>query len=331
MDANGSLWKICSFYERTFQLPLGFPSRAYYVNYILTCVVNVVLTLSTISLNTVTILAYWRSEQLRRKTSYFLIMLLSFVDLATGTLGNSSFVILSVKVLTHDPDCRYFIFLENISLSLAAMSFMTLLLLNIERYFCIVYPIFHRKNVTKRKLFIVALILWSLGLASTLLRLFLNKIGRTLTTIVIVVTFVLFIYIYATIYRNSRKVARFPKREKTENDGKQLQDLKVAKSCAIVVGCTFLCTIPFAVTNTLAPFTFLTYSLAYWSCTLGLSSSTLNSLIFFWRNPALRKEAKLLLRGVCPRRCRQDVTVMSVTVQPSIAVTSHENEHVRLD
>ena len=317
MDANGSLWKICNFYQRTFQLPLGFPSKAYYNNYIITCFVNVVLTLSTISLNTVTILAYWRSEQLRRKTSYFLIMLLSIVDLATGLLGNSSFVLLSVKVLMHDPDCRYYIFLENISLSLAAMSLMTLLLLNIERYLCIVHPILHRKKVTKRKLFIIALSLWSCGIASTLLRLFVNKVGRTLTTVVIVVTFAMFIYINITIFRASRKVARFPRQEKVESEGRQSQDFKVAKSCAIVVGCTFLCTIPFAVTNTLAPFTFLTYSLAYWSCTLGLSSSTFNSLIFFWRNPALRKEAKRLFGVVYPRK-RQNIIPLSVTVQPSI-------------
>ncbi len=312
MDANSSLWKICSFHQRIFQLPLGFPSKAYYINYVMTCVVNIILTLSTISLNTVTILAYWRSKQLRRKTPYFLIMLLSFVDLATGLLGNSSFVLLSVKVLMHDPDCRVYIFLENISLSLAAMSFMTLLLLNVERYLCIVYPLFHRKKVTKFKLFIVALALWNFGIASTLLRLFLNKIGRILISIVILVTFTMFIYIYSTIFLTSRKIGRISERNKIDNKANHLQDLKVAKSCAIVVGCTFLCVIPFAVTNSLAPFTFLTYSLAYWSCTLGLASSTLNSLIFFWRNPALRTEAKLLFAAVYSGES-QNVTVSEAT------------------
>ena len=304
MDANESLWKICIFYGREIQLPLAFPSKAYYINYVITCIVNIILTFSTTLLNTVTILAYWKSEQLKRKTSYFLIMLLSCVDLTTGLLGNSSFVLLSVKVLMHNPNCKIYIFLENISLSLAAISFMTLLLLNIERYLCIVHPFFHRNKITKLKLFIGAVVLWCCGIASTLLRLFVSTIGRILTTLVILVTFTAFVYIYATIFRISRKRRKISKRDDLDNNP-NLQDLKVAKSCAAVVGCTFLCVIPFAVVNSLAPFTFLTYSLAYWSSTLGLSSSTLNSLIFFWRNSILRAEANKLLRNVFHRKGRR--------------------------
>lgn len=304
MDPNESLWKICKFYGREIQLPLAFPSKAYYINYVITCIVNIILTFSTTSLNTVTVLAYWKSEQLKRKTSYFLIMLLSCVDLTTGLLGNSSFVLLSVKVLMHNPDCKIYIFLENISLSSAAISFMTLLLLNIERYLCIVHPFFHRNKITKLKLFIGAVVLWCCGIASTLLRLFVSTIGRVLTTLVILVTFIAFVYIYATIFRISRKRRKVSKRDGLDNNA-NLQDLKVAKSCATVVGCTFLCVIPFAVINSLAPFTFLTYSLAYWSCTLGLSSSTLNSLIFFWRNSILRTEANKLLRNVFHRKGRR--------------------------
>lgn len=303
MDVNESLWEICKFYGREIQLPLGFPSKAYHINYVITCVVNIILTFSTTSLNAVTVLAYWKSEQLQRKTSYFLIMLLSCVDLTTGLLGNSSFVLLSVKVLMHNPDCKIYIFLENISLSLAAISFMTLLLLNIERYLCIVHPFFHRNKITKLRIFIGAVVLWCCGISSTLLRLFVSKIGRILTSLVILVTFIAFVYIYVTIFRISRQRRRNSKRDGLDKNA-NLQDLKVAKSCATVVGCTFLCVIPFAVINSLAPFTFLTYSLAYWSCTLGLASSTLNSLIFFWRNSALRTEAKSLLRNVFYRKGR---------------------------
>ena len=298
MDVNSSIWLICEFHERKIQLPARFPSQSYYISYVTLCTVNILLTVSTITLNSVTILAYWRSKQLRKKSSYFLIMLLSFVDLTTGILGESCFVFLMIKILQYDPDCLIFIFLESISLSLVGMSFMTLFLLNIERYLCIVHPFYHRKKVTKLRLFIIALILWSCALTSTLMRLFLNKIGRMLTSGFILVTFIAFIYIYGTIFYITRK-ARLSSRGETNNGEKasNSQDLKVAKSCAIVVGCTFLCVIPFAVTNSLAPFTFLTLSLTYWSCTLGLSSSTLNSLIFFWRNPALRLEGKKIICG----------------------------------
>ena len=74
---------------------------------------------------------------------------------------------------------------------------------------------------------------------------------------------------------------------------KNLQNMKMTKSCAIVVGLSFVCELPLAFTHSL-PINNLLTLVSLWSVTLTLSSSSLNSLVFFWKNPVLRKEARKL-------------------------------------
>ena len=63
--------------------------KGYYINHVICFEFNILIMVSSTVLNTTTVLAYWKSSQLRKKTSYFLIMLLSFSDLGT-VLGCSS-------------------------------------------------------------------------------------------------------------------------------------------------------------------------------------------------------------------------------------------------
>ena len=79
VDGNKS-WRICHFHTDEIRVITGFPSNVYYTNEI-ALIFNILLTILTIFLNSVTILAFMRSTQLKRKKSYFLIMLLSVNDL----------------------------------------------------------------------------------------------------------------------------------------------------------------------------------------------------------------------------------------------------------
>jgi hypothetical protein len=71
----------------------------------------------------------------------------------------------------------------------------------------------------------------------------------------------------------------------------------MAKSCAIVVACTVICFLPFAVMRSLERSIFVTMFMEVWSKTLTLIASSLNSIVFFWRNPILRNEAKAVLKN----------------------------------
>ena len=76
---------------------------------------------------------------------------------------------------------------------------------------------------------------------------------------------------------------------------KQIHMIKMAKSCAIAVGLTLCCNVPFTITYSQPANDTLLLSVL-WSVTISLSASSLNSLVFFWNNPILRAEAKKSLK-----------------------------------
>lgn len=133
------------------------------------------------------------------------------------------------------------------------------------------------------------------------------------TTISIVLVFIAFVtlYIYVSIciaIRRRPRVAETREREGrgTEarvsvgrtNQTKESQNIKMAKSCGCVVAIAFICNVPFAFTHSLPTSNTISTIFALWSITLALSASSLNSLVFFWKNPILRKEAKNIFQGI---------------------------------
>lgn len=294
MSAQNLSWRVCVFlHEKTYH-PVGLSSKALYINYIVACVVNIIIFISTILLNVMTIVAYWNSTQLKRRTSYFLVMLLSFVDLANGLFGQSSFVLMLIKTLIGGPhECGVYTTATLTSCSFASLAIATLFLLNFERYVNIVHPFFTRSKVTKSKLLIAASILWGFGLAISIPTRFSNIING-ITLLVVVLSSV---YFYVRIFIASRRASLEASRGSRTSGSQQLQDIKLAKSCAIVVSCTFLCLTPFAVVNIVMVQrrSYIMFIALNWAATAGFASATLNSIIFFWRNPMLRKEAKKII------------------------------------
>ena len=133
--------KTCVFYDTEFKRMTRFPSKIYFVNVIVSCVANILLALSTISLNALTLMACWKSKKLREKKSYFLIALLSLNDLTFGLLGSPGVIALMVKTLLKTEECISYFVVKLIASCLLAMSFATLFLLNLERYLCIAHPL----------------------------------------------------------------------------------------------------------------------------------------------------------------------------------------------
>ena len=301
------VWEICYFYMEEIRMIAGFPSKVYYINLIAVLIFNIFLTVSTIFLNSVTILAYMKSAFLKSKKSYFLIMLLSVNDLLVGLFGNGSFVTVLVTILIGYRQCEIYIVLEFTAFCLTAMSITTLLGLNIERYLSILHPFYHHTKMTKSKLLKMVVSFWLLAITLRSFYVVFGNISNTLFSFVLAFIAVFTMYIYASIYIASRRRTRVPDMQTTEvrgtevrgsegrtNQAYQMQNIKMAKSCAIVVGLTFICNIPYAVANSL-PTSDILSLWALWSITIAFGSSSLNSLVFFWNNPVLRREAKINL------------------------------------
>ena len=301
----------CNLFAEETDIVLGLPSEFYRTNYVIVLILNIVLTMFTISLNAVTIVTYTKSAQLKRKTPYFLIMLLSVNDLLVGLLGNTSFILVLIAIITGRTTCRVFVVFELAGFCVSSMSFCTLFQLNIERYLSIVHPLFHLTKVTKSKLLNMYITVWVFIIAFRLSFLAFGNVMNYVTSVSIAFTAGSTLYFYTVMLL---KVRRRQRVAETRDAGKRntaarviqvrrtsqmnvSQNTKMAKSCGIVVATTYICFIPYAITCSV-PKNNVVALLSIWSITLSFSSSSLNSLIFFWNNPILRKEAKQLLQNL---------------------------------
>ena len=123
----------------------------YFINLIFIFAVNIFFFFSGICLNSLVILSFWRSVNLRKKLCYFLIMVLSCCDLLTVLTNNPLLAFISMSWLTGklDGNARWphtSIRLTNVFLG---FSYFALLVMNFDRYLATFYPIFHRTSVTK--------------------------------------------------------------------------------------------------------------------------------------------------------------------------------------
>ena len=291
--------KLCSFGKVEMRILISFPSQAYYVNFAMGCAVNILLTISTTFLNSLTVIAYWKSPQLRRKSSYFLIMLLSANDLLVGILGNAMYALTLVLTLNGKSRCILYILVDLLAFPTAAISFMTLFTLNVERYLSIVYPIYHRTKVTKSKLLRCTVILWLVSIGLTVAYPTLGEATTKLTSFIMYSIILATCYIYISIFITARRTVRVSPGEIRRNRTQQSQNnqnMNLAKSCAIVVVCTVICYLPFALVRSEQQEDFQTLVFAMWSVTFALAASSVNNIVFFLSNPVFRNEVKKIFR-----------------------------------
>ena len=287
----------CSIYKAKFAFIASFPPKEYYINYVILCVVNFLLAFSSTFLNSITVLAYWRSSLLKKKKSYFVIMLLSVSDLAVGLLSNSTFVVLMMCHLLGFGSCSFTAACVTVTYTFPCMSLATLIILNIERYLGIVHPIFHRNKTKKSTYLTAAVILWFVSTMFISI-LFINEhVARVLLSSTIGLILIILVFIYVSIFLVGRRVhsaIRSPTDE-TTNRKETLRKIALGKSCLIVVCCTLLCSLPVALSNSLHKRTPNGNAFVMWGHTLLFSASTFNSVIFFWRNKLLRNEARKIV------------------------------------
>ena len=296
MNISGKFWCSCPLHNAQYVMLSNIPTQMYYINVIVGLTCNVLLIISGIILNSATILAYWKSAPLRKKMSYFLIMLLSLSDLTVAVVGHLVFVLSLAFTLLANPNCTIRSLHEILTFATVAMSLGTLLALNIERYFCIVHPFFHCTKMTKLRLLGLAAVFWLYACLLTLSYPILgNRVAGLMTSCtmftIIVVTVCIYISICCAVCRPASNPSQV-----NSNTIKISQNLRTAKSCAIVVACTVICFLPYAIVRSLKRSAFKTMFMDMWAKTLTLLSSSLNSLVLFWRNPILRKEAKAVLK-----------------------------------
>ena len=295
-------------YVQFFRRSRSIMELSYFINLIFISALNVLFFFSGICLNSVVILSFWRSVQLRKKLCYFMIMVLSCCDLVVVSTNNPMTTFLAMLWLkgTAYP-YRWLDIPLNIASTSIGLSLLALLVMNFDRYLATYYPIFHRTSVTKGKLLTLLAIL-SIGEVTLLLISHVNVISYQvglLISVVILASSMLFMNY--KLFRIARKNRR---KKETSPEIKKTFSLKNISSCLLSVACLVVLSIPvfvyigLTITSKETVFGFdELYLLGLWAKTVASFNATFNCLIFYWKNAILRSEGMKLIKGI--KICRR--------------------------
>ena len=128
-----------------------------FVNLTFIFVINILFFFSGICLNSLVIVSFWRSVQLRKKLCYFTIIIWSCCDLLVVLTNHPSTALVTILWLTKNINVypSLLLILQGVLDVFFGFSLLALLVMNIDRYLATHYPIFHRISVTKGKLLIL--------------------------------------------------------------------------------------------------------------------------------------------------------------------------------
>ena len=264
-----------------------------YIHLIILSVVNVFFMLTGITLNSLVLLSFWKTHQLRKKLCHYTIMLLSYFDLLAAMTNHSIQTAYSAVWLIENYQLlsKLKIYLD-ISKFFLGCSLLSLLVMSLERYLSIAHPVFHRVSVSKRKLvvfLVVAIFLYFiLALISSNNLAISGQIGAASFFSIITPPFLFFNYKLFKMSRKFRKNASTPKVEISKK-------LKSISSCLLAVACYVILVIPtiiFIVLSVSTKATSTNVRISWlWTKTIISMNSTFNCLIFFWKNNILCTEA----------------------------------------
>ena len=302
--------KICHFGGTHFTFT-QFPSNKYIINQTTYCIVNGFFAILTISLNSISVLTISRNSQLKAKLCYFLILIQSTVDMAVGLISYPLFILARASELFGLGNCIIFWISDELSYLMVALSFITLCSISFERYMSILHPIAHRSYLS-RKIILIWISCSAVFIIMTgpVFRFISENIQTLILSATTAMLLILSTFAYTRIYLavknmkfpGSRVVSDIGAEQSSFDLEKKKQSLRegnFAKSCALVVAISYLCYIPTVFSHNYFHDDPVNYRVAFsWSMSFSALNSSINSVIFFWKRPLLRREALKILRKI---------------------------------
>ena len=272
------------------------------------CFLNIIFFFSGVVFNTLVIMTILKSTQLRKKLCHFMIMVLSCCDLLTTLIYSSRFFLYFIIRLKENNDLyeKLTIYSNFTNLS-AGLSLLTLMVMCIERYLGVYYPIVHKTSVTRRRLLTLLAIFTILPttliiLVSTNDKVFSPAVALSVFMMMFLPPFIFFNY---KLFKISKKLRR---QNATSPELRRRISLKNISTCLLAVASYLICSI--SVSSYIA-FRLLEETMTdkvivseMWSTTAYVINCSFNSLIFFWKNKVLRDEGKKIINQIKDRVLR---------------------------
>ena len=268
-----------------------------YIQLIFLCVVNIIFIFSGIVLSTLVIVSFWKSSQLRKKLCHFMIVVLSCFDLVTVVTIYPGILLYLITWLKEDydllPKIKIYLLFTSVFI---AFSFLVLLVMNIERYLGVCYPIFHCTSITKPRILTPLAIPIPTAAMHMIYRNSLVISTAVFLTIFAVLVFPPFMFVNFKLFTIVQKLYR--ERIVSPKERKAINFKNIFTGLWAVVFLTLL-SVP---NGFYFGFNFVEKSaniirLSYiWAFTCNTMNYTLNSLIFFWKNKILRTEGIKILK-----------------------------------
>ena len=276
----------------------------YFINLIFIFVLNVFFLFSGVCLNSVVIISFWRSVQLRKKLCHFMIRVLSCCDLLAVLTNNPWIAVGALLLMTGklDVNATWPLLVGNVTIIFQSFSVLVLLVMSFDRYLATSFPLFHRTSVTKGRLLTFLATLMMFEVCSALLSLNDHVISFQVHLIIFLVLVsppMLFLnYKLLVVIRRSRRDRRVsPEMKKTFS-------LKNISSCLLAVACFVTLSIPaFVYAGLKMNYGALTLDhhvnlIGTWGLTIASKNSTFNCLIFFWKNKIIRTEGLSVIKSI---------------------------------
>ena len=268
-----------------------------------------------ILLNGVTALTIFRSHHLNEKVCHSPVFIQSITDMTVGLLTLPLFAYLHLSEVFGSPDCDLNFVFSSIGFIPWGLSLASLCALTLERYLGVVHPIAHFKYVTKRMFLIYSCCV----LLVTIIIVPMAVVSAPFYYIFCGVYAIIPVFLHAFCYwqilfstRNRlRRINDIGAREQPNVSIERnlsiyarklnsLKEMKLVKSCALIVVTFYVCCIPGEFLNIYyLEKDFIKYRvvISWYATALGINT-IMNSIIFFWTRPILRKEAFKVLKGI---------------------------------
>ena len=311
--ANNTFLKPCFVSSDRDEVIVTFPSQIHFHFHVVAIIISIILYFSTVLLNAVSFTLIWRTRLLKEKVSNFTIAIKSFIDLGIGLLVIPEYIAVLASELAGNPNCVMFVVSKKLGILAFMYSATAMSTMNFERYMAILHPLSHRASVTNSRLLAYTAAVCAIQTALFVLSLiYIDMLRFVLTTIVfLIVATTVVVYTRILLFRlrnrahpGNQIVQSHSKEEKRKRKFKR--DLEITKICLVVMFCCLVSFLPgiFSNINRLNANSTPSFSgilQRRWFALLFLSNATINPLIFFWTNKALRMQGINFIKSICSR------------------------------